>query len=90
MLAAAAKQSAGRVLFIGIDMQDTDAAARAYEAEVKSPYPVGPAIHGSYHDFGVTAPPETFFVNRTGTVVSRIIGPVDSHRMEIFMSQIRG
>ena len=88
VLAAAAEQAAGQVLFFGIDMKDTDAAARAYEAEVKSPYPVGPAIRGSYHDFGVTAPPETFFVNRSGTVVSRIIGPVDSRRMKIFISQI--
>ena len=88
VLAAAAKQTEGHVLFVGIDIQDTDAAAGAYEAEVKSPYPVGPAIHGSYRDFGVTAPPETFFVDRTGMVVSRIIGPVDSHRMDIYLSQI--
>ena len=88
LLAAAARQTAGQVLFFGIDMQDTDAGARSYEAEIKSPYPVGPAIRGSYRDFGVTAPPETFFVNRTGTVVGRIIGPVDSHRMDIFISQI--
>ena len=88
VLAAAARQTAGHVLFIGIDIQDTDAGARAYEAELQSPYPVGPAIHGSYRDFGVTAPPETFFVDRTGTVVSRIIGPVDSRRMDLYLSQI--
>lgn len=90
VLAAAARQSAGRVLFVGVDMQDTDAAARAYEAEIKSPYPVGPAMRGSHRDFGVTAPPETFFVDRTGIVVSRILGPVDSHRMDIYLSQILG
>ena len=90
VLATAARETAGQVLFFGIDMQDTDAAARAYEAEVKSPYPVGPAIRGSYRDFGVTAPPETFFVNRSGTVVSKIVGPVDSRRMQIYVSQILG
>lgn len=90
ILAAVARQSTGRAYFIGVDIQDTDAAARAYDAEIKSPYPVGPAVRGSYRDFGVTAPPETFFVDRTGTVVSRIIGPVDSRRMQIYMSQILG
>ena len=74
----------------GVDIQDTDSAARAYEADVKSPYPVGPAIHGSYHDFGVTAPPETFFVDRHGTVQSRVIGPVDAQQLEVYMAAILG
>ena len=88
-LAAAARRMAG-AQFIGVDIQDTDSAARAYEAEIKSPYPVGPAVHGSYRDFGVTAPPETFFVDRHGVVQSRIIGPVDSQRMEVYLAEILG
>ncbi len=90
VLAAEARRVAGQAQFIGVDIQDTDTAARAYEAEIKSPYPVGPAIHGSYRDFGVTAPPETFFVDRRGIVQSRIIGPVDSHRMDIYLVEILG
>ncbi len=90
VLASAAQRMAGKAQFVGVDIQDTDSAARAYEADVKSPYPVGPAIHGSYRDFGVTAPPETFFVDRHGIVQSRIIGPVDSHRMDIYLVGILG
>ena len=90
VLAAAALRTAGKAQFVGVDIQDTDSAARAYEADVKSPYPVGPAIRGSYRDFGVTAPPETFFVDRHGIVQSRIIGPVDSHRMDIYLVEILG
>jgi cytochrome c biogenesis protein CcmG, thiol:disulfide interchange protein DsbE len=90
VLAAAAHRLAGKAQFVGVDIQDTDSAARAYEAEIKSPYPVGPAIRGSYRDFGVTAPPETFFVDRHGIVQSRIIGPVDSHRMDIYLVEILG
>ena len=90
VLAAAAQRMTGKAQFVGVDIQDTDSAARAYEADVKSPYPVGPAIHGSYRDFGVTAPPETFFVDRHGIVQSRIIGPVDSHRMDIYLAEILG
>ncbi len=88
VLAAAAQRMAGKAQFVGVDIQDTDSAARAYEAEIKSPYPVGPAVHGSYRDFGVTAPPETFFVDRFGIVQTRIIGPVDSHRMDIYLVEI--
>jgi len=90
VLAAAAQSMAGKAQFVGVDIQDTDSAARAYEAEIKSPYPVGPAVHGSYRDFGVTAPPETFFVDRHGIVQSRIIGPVDSQQMEVYMAEILG
>ena len=90
MLAAAARRTAGQAQFVGVDIQDTDSAARAYEAEIKSPYPVGPAIRGSYRDFGVTAPPETFFVDRRGTVQSRNVGPIDSHRMDIYLAEILG
>ena len=90
VLAAAAQRMTGKAQFVGVDIQDTDSAARAYEADVKSPYPVGPAIRGSYRDFGVTAPPETFFVDRHGIVQSRIIGPVDSHRMDIYLVEILG
>ncbi len=90
VLAAAARRTAGKAQFVGVDMQDTDSAARAYEADIKSPYPVGPAIHGSYRDFGVTAPPETFFVDRYGTVQSRIIGPVDAQKIDVYMAAILG
>ncbi len=89
VLNAASRQYSSRVQFIGVDIQDTDQAAQSYQAEVQSPYAVGPAIHGGHLQWGVTAPPETFFVNRQGVVISRIIGPVDAHRLEIYMSQLR-
>src|SRR6266568_1550749 len=89
-LAAAAQRLAGKAQFVGVDIQDTDSAARAYEAEIKSPYPVGTAVHGSYRDFGVTTPPETFFVDRNGIVQSRIIRPVDAQQLEVYMAAILG
>jgi len=87
VLNAAARAYAGRVQFIGVDIQDSDAAARAYQAEVRSPYPVGPASFGDYRQWQVTAPPETFFVNRQGVVISKILGPVDRGQLEVYMSQ---
>src|SRR6266851_3544155 len=88
VLNAAALEYAGRVQFIGVDIQDSDAAARAYQAEIRSPYPVGPATVGDYRQWQVTAPPETFFVNRQGVIISTILGPVDRGQLEVYMSQL--
>jgi len=88
VLNAAAREYAGRVQFVGVDIQDSDSAARSYQAEVQSPYPVGPAGAGSHRDWRVTAPPETFFVNRQGVIISKIIGPVDRGRLEVYLSQL--
>lgn len=88
MLNAAAREYASRVQFVGVDIQDSDAAARSYQGEVMSPYPVGPPSKGSYLDWGVSKPPETFFVDRQGVVVSRILGPVDRQRLEVYISQL--
>ncbi len=88
VLNAAARDYAGRVQFIGVDIQDSDSAARAYQAQVQSPYPVGPSIAGSYLGWGVTAPPETFFVSPHGIVMSKIVGPVDRPRLEAHISRL--
>ena len=85
ILNAAALEYEGRVQFVGIDIQDTDSAARAYQAEVMSPYPVGPAVKGSYRDWGVTAPPETFFIDRQGVVVSKFLGPLDRQQFKVYL-----
>ena len=88
VLNAAAEQYSGQVQFIGVDIQDSDSAARAYQAEMKSPYPVGPASQGSYLRWGVMAPPETYFIDRKGIVNSRIIGPVDARGLELHVNQL--
>jgi len=88
VLNAAATKYAGRVQFVGVDIQDSDGAARAFQAEFNSPYPVGPAISGSYLKWGVAAPPETFFIDRRGVVVSRFIGPLYMQALEIYLSQL--
>ena len=83
-----AREYASRVQFVGVDIQDSDSAARTYQADAASPYPGGPATKGSYLDWAVTKPPETFFVDRHGVVVSRILGPVDRQRLEVYISQL--
>jgi len=89
VLRAAANRYAGRIQFLGIDIQDSDQAALAFEAEFHDPYPVGPIIRGSYHDFGLTAPPETFFIDRRGIVISQFGGPLTDKLMGIYISQLQ-
>lgn len=89
VLGAAANRSAGHVQFLGADFQDSDQAAKAYEAEIEDPYPVGPIIRGNYRDFGVTAPPETFFIDRQGNVISQFAGPLSDKFMAVYISQLQ-
>src|SRR5712692_9887376 len=89
VLGAAANRYAGRVQFLGADFQDSDQAAKAYEAEIQDPYPVGPIIRGNYRDFGVTAPPETFFIDRQGNVISQFAGPLSEKFMAVYISQLQ-
>lgn len=87
-LNAAARGNPG-VQFLGADILDSDAAARSYQAEIQSPYPVGPVIRGSYLRFGVIAPPETYFIDARGKVLARFLGPVDGDRLARYLAMIQ-
>jgi cytochrome c biogenesis protein CcmG/thiol:disulfide interchange protein DsbE len=88
-LKAAAMQQAGRVQFVGVDIQDRAAAARDYAEQQRQPYPVGPLSTGSYADYGVTAPPETFFIDSDGTVVARFVGPLDAATLAAYLRKLK-
>jgi cytochrome c biogenesis protein CcmG, thiol:disulfide interchange protein DsbE len=77
-LKAAAQRWEGRVAFLGVDFHDSLDAARAAQARARYPYPVGPAASGIPAAYGVTAPPETFFIDGGGVVVARFLGPLDT------------
>jgi cytochrome c biogenesis protein CcmG/thiol:disulfide interchange protein DsbE len=87
-LKAAAQRLAGQVQFVGVDIQDQSAAARAYAADQRQPYPVGPPASGSYVDYGVTAPPETFFIDGKGIVVAKFIGPLDPATLDVYLRML--
>ena len=66
------------VAFIGVDIQDKEADARAYIKEFGITYPNGPDLGGKITvDYGVSGIPVTFFVNREGRIVSRWVGAID-------------
>ena len=88
-LKAAATAKGSRVRFLGANIQDTDAAARSYVAEQQQPYPVGPLISGRFQDYGVTVPPETFFIDSAGKVTARFVGPLDPATLDVYLSALR-
>ena len=70
------------VVFIGVDIQDTDESARAYIDEFDVTYPNGHDDQGRITvDYGVIGIPVTFFVNRSGTIERRWVGAIDEPRL---------
>lgn len=87
-LKAAAQRLEGRVAFLGVDFRDSPASARATQERVQYPYPVGPAADGAATLYGVTAPPETFFLDSKGVVVARFVGPLDTSLIDRYLQLV--
>jgi cytochrome c biogenesis protein CcmG, thiol:disulfide interchange protein DsbE len=87
-LKAAAQQWQGRVAFLGVNFRDSPEAARATQERVRYPYPVGPAAAGVPAAYGVTAPPETFFLDARGLVVARFVGPLDGALIDRYLQLV--
>ena len=65
------------VAFVGIAVNDEDAAAREFIRRFGKTYHLGPDADGSAAvDYGLYGVPETFFIGRDGTILSRHIGPL--------------
>ena len=86
---AAAASAHPAVRFLGADIQDTAEAARAFEVEMRHGYPVGPATSGTYLRFGVTGPPETFFIDRSGRISGHFAGPLDGPTIELYLARLK-
>ena len=68
---------------------DSDAAGLDFEAEVHHRYPAGPVTAGTYLDFGVTGPPETYFLDSAGVIRAHHIGPLDAQLLEFYLKDLR-
>ncbi len=63
------------VMFLGIDIQDTEEDARAFLREFGVTYPNGRDASGKIAiDYGVWGIPETFFIDREGRITYKHIG----------------
>jgi cytochrome c biogenesis protein CcmG, thiol:disulfide interchange protein DsbE len=78
-LAAAAKQYAGRVVVLGVDVNDFAGDARKFAHKYGLDYPI---VHDNHNvtspTYGLTGLPETFFIDRSGKVVVHVAGQVNA------------
>lgn len=77
------------VKVVGIAIQDTQAAAAKFAQAFGKTYILGLDFDGQASiDYGVTGVPETFIIDRQGTVVHKIVGPVDVAELEKYLDKI--
>ncbi len=70
------------VRFIGVNIQDSEEAARAFLREFGITYPNGPDPGGRIAiDYGVYGIPETFFIGRDGRVLAKHVGAIGPERL---------
>ena len=80
------------VLFVGVDIQDSEAEARSYVRQYDITYPNGLDTDGKITiDYGVIGLPVTFFVDSSGIVRRRWVGAIDATTLDAWLNElIRG
>jgi cytochrome c biogenesis protein CcmG, thiol:disulfide interchange protein DsbE len=77
-----AEKLEGQATLVGILMRDNPDKARAFAGQFGYDFPnLLNTNNNLAFDYGVTAPPETFFVDSSGKVVKRKIGAISSTEM---------
>jgi cytochrome c biogenesis protein CcmG, thiol:disulfide interchange protein DsbE len=65
------------LLVVGVDVQDTEAAGRKFIEQFKLSFPNAPDPGGKISiDFGVYGVPETFVIDKQGTIAHKQVGAV--------------
>jgi len=71
------------VLYVGLNMQDLSADARAFLEEFEVRYPtIREAGSETANAYGATGIPETYFISTEGRVVSHVIGVVSDEQLD--------
>lgn len=77
------------VMFIGVQIQDTENAGRRWLDEFDITYPNGLDKKGEITiDYGVIGIPVTFFVNKMGVVERRFVGAVKQQQMSAWIDEL--
>ena len=67
-----------RVVFLGVDIQDTQRDALNFLRQYTMAYPAVSDPQGTvYINYGVVGMPETYLITRQGMIGRKIVGPVD-------------
>jgi cytochrome c biogenesis protein CcmG/thiol:disulfide interchange protein DsbE len=79
------------VIFLGVDSQDTEKDARAFEEELGIAYRSVVDADGSLAArYGVLGFPETFFIDADGVIRAKQVGPIDAQTLETYVASILG
>ena len=86
-LEAAWQRYRGReVMFVGVNYQDRDVAAREFLGRFRHTFPNGPDVGSKIAiEYGVRGVPETFFIDRDGRIAYRHVGEIS---LPILVQQI--
>ncbi len=77
------------VVFLGIDFQEANSDATSFVQIYHITYPIGLDTDGSVASkYGITALPQTIFINRQGTVVKRIAGELTAQSLSSALQSI--
>jgi cytochrome c biogenesis protein CcmG/thiol:disulfide interchange protein DsbE len=79
----AASEHSGRVVFLGVDVQDFESDARHFAERYETNYiSVRDDGDSTYSAYGLTGLPETYFLDRDGRVVEHIVGELSTAELE--------
>ncbi len=90
--ARTAGSSGSSVQFVGVDVNDPAGAAQQFATRSGITYPVGvdADLTVSSGLYGLTGQPQTFFIDRSGTVVGHSLGAVDRSTLERWLHRLTG
>jgi cytochrome c biogenesis protein CcmG/thiol:disulfide interchange protein DsbE len=78
ILEALSREYGDRIAFVGINIQDTDEAARGFVRDFRLTFPTARDRDGRiYLDYGVFGVPESFFLGSDRVITQHWIGPLD-------------
>jgi cytochrome c biogenesis protein CcmG/thiol:disulfide interchange protein DsbE len=78
-----------RVVFVGVDVWDTDGDARAFLQRYGATYQNGPDPAGHIAiDYGLTGVPETFLIDGAGRIAHHFVGPLDQSTLDSLLSSL--
>jgi cytochrome c biogenesis protein CcmG/thiol:disulfide interchange protein DsbE len=91
MLARFYRTEGTKVPVIGLDENDSAAAAQKFVTQAGVSYPVGfdPGVQAA-NAYGVVALPQTFFLNASHHIVKRVFGALTTKDLTAGMAQITG
>jgi cytochrome c biogenesis protein CcmG, thiol:disulfide interchange protein DsbE len=82
VLTRAARALEGRVRFVGVVYEDSEENVQRFSREHGASYPSLVDTEGrTAIAFGIFGVPETYFLDASGTIVSKYIGPLDDERL---------